>query len=188
MLWQGAEITERATDGATPRACRPPSYCSSSVPARETLCVRSPSLISPTTRWSGRPSAFSTCQWYGARVVDVLGRGTIVGVIIAASAVAWTGGASSVFALFATPTLKVTVLGRGTVTSSPSGINCPKRCSAHFSTNFRVRLTAHPAAGWMLFAWSGGCRGHRACVAKVVYREFVQAKFLGASHRPSNPG
>jgi hypothetical protein len=37
------------------------------------------------------------------------------------------------------PTLKVTIAGHGTVTSRPSGINCPKKCSAHFFTNARVR-------------------------------------------------
>jgi hypothetical protein len=117
----------------------------------------------------------------------MLGRATIFG-LIAASAI-WTGSASSVFAAHAAPTLKVTVLGKGTVTSSPARINCPKKCSAHFATNSRVRLAAHPAAGWTLFAWSGGCGGHRACVTKLVYRQFVQAKFLKVpSQRPANPG
>ena len=155
-------------------ATRPRARAHSPCPRRPLACAGACSR-----HVSGMALGSSTCL--------VAGRSS--GSSSAASAVAWTGGASSVFALSATPTLKVTVLGRGMVTSSPAGIDCPKTCSAHFSTNSRVRLTAHPAAGWILFAWSGGCRGHRACVAKLVYREFVQAKFLKVpSSRPSNPG
>jgi hypothetical protein len=40
--------------------------------------------------------------------------------------------AKSALSTPADPTLKVTVSGKGTVTSTPTGIKCPKKCSAHF--------------------------------------------------------
>lgn len=50
-------------------------------------------------------------------------------------------------------------LGVGTVTSSPSGINCGTTCSAFFSSGSTVRLTAAPAAGSTFGGWAGACTG-----------------------------
>src|SRR5690606_31556674 len=52
--------------------------------------------------------------------------------------------------------------GTGTITSSPSGINCGSTCSASFSSNTTVTLTATAAAitsgGSSLFTgWTGAC-------------------------------
>lgn len=46
--------------------------------------------------------------------------------------------------------------GSGTVTSSPSGINCGSTCSKSFSSGTTVTLTATPAAGSVFAGWSGG--------------------------------
>src|SRR5207245_11328652 len=44
--------------------------------------------------------------------------------------------------------LTVTLAGSGNVTSSPSGINCPTTCTANFSSETTVTLTATPAIGF----------------------------------------
>lgn len=45
--------------------------------------------------------------------------------------------------------------GSGTVTSSPLGINCGSICSASFTQNGVVTLTASPAAGSAFEGWTG---------------------------------
>ncbi|HEY2921132.1 MAG TPA: hypothetical protein VGK77_19285, partial [Candidatus Binatia bacterium] len=48
--------------------------------------------------------------------------------------------------------------GSGTVTSSPSGINCGSTCSASFTNGTLTSLTATPGAGSTFASWSGtGC-------------------------------
>ncbi|KJU86983.1 protein containing DUF1566 [Candidatus Magnetobacterium bavaricum] len=50
--------------------------------------------------------------------------------------------------------------GSGTVTSSPSGINCGSTCSYSFIKQIPVTLTAKPDAGYATFTgWSGDCTG-----------------------------
>lgn len=51
--------------------------------------------------------------------------------------------------------LEVTVSGSGTVTSSPSGINCGSDCEEEYVEGTSVTLTVAPALGWDLWAWSG---------------------------------
>jgi len=54
--------------------------------------------------------------------------------------------------------LDVEVMGRGSVKSSPSGINCSntlKDCSTQFQHQPKVTLTATPAKGWRFVRWSG---------------------------------
>jgi phospholipase C len=53
--------------------------------------------------------------------------------------------------------------GAGTVTSSPSGINCPQTCTAGFAKGSKVVLTAAPAAGTTFAGWSGLCTGLATC-------------------------
>lgn len=63
--------------------------------------------------------------------------------------------------VYATPgaskTLTVTKSGKGTVTSSPSGINCGATCQAGFAKGSVVTLTATPAPGYLFLGWSGPC-------------------------------
>jgi hypothetical protein len=48
--------------------------------------------------------------------------------------------------------------GNGTVTSSPSGINCGSTCSATYNSGTAVSLTPAPASGSTFAGWSGtGC-------------------------------
>ncbi|CAN5867248.1 hypothetical protein BH18ACT6_BH18ACT6_10000 [soil metagenome] len=47
----------------------------------------------------------------------------------------------------------------GTVTSSPTGINCGTDCTEAYSNGTVVTLTATPAAGSTFAGWSGACTG-----------------------------
>lgn len=72
--------------------------------------------------------------------------------------------ARSVTAMFETDpvsnyTLGVTKSGLGTVTSSPTGINCGSDCSEPYASGTSVTLTAAPAAGYTFKGWSGACTG-----------------------------
>ena len=56
-------------------------------------------------------------------------------------------------------TLTVNVSGSGTVTSDPSGINCPGTCSTSFDNGTEVTLTATPGADSAFSGWGGDCAG-----------------------------
>ena len=73
--------------------------------------------------------------------------------------------------------LAVTLTGSGTVTSSPSGINCGGTCSAMFATDSTVTLTATPTPGWSFTGWSGACTGTGACGVKMADPRAVTATF-----------
>ncbi len=72
--------------------------------------------------------------------------------------------------------------GRGTVTSSPAGINCGADCSENLLGGTSVTLTARPAAGSAFVGWSGsGCSGTSICTVTMSSGSAVDAKFM-----PSN--
>ena len=48
-------------------------------------------------------------------------------------------------------------IGAGTVTSSPSGINCGSTCAASFTSGTPVTLTATPTVGSTFVGWGGDC-------------------------------
>jgi hypothetical protein len=68
--------------------------------------------------------------------------------------------------------------GRGTVISSPSGINCGSTCTAAFFTNQTVTLTATAEAGSIFTGWSNGnCSGVGACQLMMDMGKNVTANF-----------
>ena len=52
-------------------------------------------------------------------------------------------------------TLSITMVGSGTVTSSPAGISCGSDCSEAYLGNTIVTLSATAAAGFVFAGWSG---------------------------------
>jgi uncharacterized repeat protein (TIGR02543 family) len=97
--------------------------------------------------------------------------------------------AKSVSATFAVSpaTLSVAVTGSGTVTSTPSGINCTSNCSAPFAVGSNVTLTAAPATGFTFSGWSGACTGTAACTVTLSASSSVSAAFASASVAGSCP-
>ncbi len=80
------------------------------------------------------------------------------------------------------PTLTVTKsgTGSGTVTSSPSGINCGSTCSAGFAKDTSVTLTAAADSGSTFTGWSGDCSGTSAtCTVTMSAARSVTATFTG---------
>lgn len=73
--------------------------------------------------------------------------------------------------------LQVSVVGEGSVTSVPAGIDCPDECEASFADGANVTLTASPAAGWELEGWSGACTGAGPCSVPVTGPLSVAATF-----------
>ena len=77
------------------------------------------------------------------------------------------------------PVLTVTKTGTGTVTSSPTGINCGTACSAPFAKGASVKLTATPASGFKFANWSGGCTGTAmTCTTSMTASKSVRANFV----------
>ncbi len=92
------------------------------------------------------------------------------------------GGARTVTATFTLNTYLLTVTpagnGSGTVTSSPTGIDCGATCSASFNYNTSVTLTATPVTSSNFTGWSGGgCTGTGTCVVSVDAAKTVTATF-----------
>jgi Divergent InlB B-repeat domain len=80
--------------------------------------------------------------------------------------------------------LTVTVVGNGTVTSSPAGIDCPQTCSALFPSDSTVTLTATAGTGFRFEQWAPliECRIEPTCdVALTETDRTVSATFRPAA-------
>jgi len=72
--------------------------------------------------------------------------------------------------------------GSGTVTSTPSGINCDNDCTETFANDTSVTLTAAPATDSSFTGWSGaGCSGTGTCVVTMTAARSVTATFTAAA-------
>ena len=87
-----------------------------------------------------------------------------------------TGPTPSTFQL----TVATSGTGGGSITSSPSGINCGTTCVASFSAGAVVELTAAPASNATFGGWSGGCSGTSTCSVTINAATSVGAKFTAA--------
>jgi hypothetical protein len=68
--------------------------------------------------------------------------------------------------------------GSGTVTSSPSGIDCGTICSYQFAAGTNVTLTATPDPSFVFSGWSGGATGTNPTVTVTMnYDTIVEAAF-----------
>ena len=111
--------------------------------------------------------------------------------------VGWSGGcsgtgpctvtmnaATTVTAIFNLQVFTLTVnktglLGGGTVTSSPGGINCGATCAANYNSGAVVTLTATPNILVTFLGWSGGgCSGMGHCTVTMTANTTVTANFL----------
>ncbi|HMB35114.1 MAG TPA: hypothetical protein VKV41_13830 [Methylomirabilota bacterium] len=75
-------------------------------------------------------------------------------------------------------TLMVGVSGKGSVTSSPAGIQCGGTCSAAYLSSTWVTLTATAGSGNFGFiGWSGACSGTGPCTVSMSTAQTVNATF-----------
>lgn len=84
----------------------------------------------------------------------------------------------------ATPALSVQLsgTGSGSVTSTPSGINCGSTCTANFALGTQVSLTAAPAANSTFSGWSGaGCSGAGTCTFALTSDSSITATFASTT-------
>jgi hypothetical protein len=69
------------------------------------------------------------------------------------------GSSGSIVVTAAAPAYSLTVnktgTGTGTVTSIPAGINCGTACTANFSKDYSITLTATAASGYRFNSWTG---------------------------------
>jgi hypothetical protein len=75
-------------------------------------------------------------------------------------------------------TITVSKAGKGTVTSSPSGIACGKHCSKGYPYGTSVTLKAKAARGSKFSGWSGACKGAKRCKVTTTDNLAVRAKFV----------
>jgi 6-phosphogluconolactonase (cycloisomerase 2 family) len=71
--------------------------------------------------------------------------------------------------------------GKGTVISSPAGINCPTTCSATFPPNTQVTLTEAPGSNDAFTSWAGACTGDSICSLTLDASTSITANFSAES-------
>ncbi len=78
-------------------------------------------------------------------------------------------------------TLTVSVIGQGTVTSSPAGISCAPTCNSRWPDGTQVRLTPTAAPGWQFAGWTAKCdplpSGSQDCSVTLSSDENAAATF-----------
>ncbi|PHS17481.1 MAG: hypothetical protein COA86_09290 [Kangiella sp.] len=74
--------------------------------------------------------------------------------------------------------LSVVIAGGGSVTSSPSGINCGSDCDESYEDGTSVSLTATADDGFTFSQWTGSCSGNGACDITVDSNKSVTAEFI----------
>ncbi len=67
--------------------------------------------------------------------------------------------------------------GTGTVTSSPSGIDCGGDCSEEYAAGTVVTLSASGTDGSIFTSWLGPCAGTGSCVVTISNTDTVYASF-----------
>ena len=83
------------------------------------------------------------------------------------------------------PSLAVTMAGdgAGTVTSSPSGINCTTgTCNASFPAGTAITLTASTGGNASFGSWSGDCTGTGTCNLTLTASRAVTATFAAVAN------
>jgi hypothetical protein len=87
------------------------------------------------------------------------------------------GGSTSSFPL----TISKSGEGSGTITSNPIGLSCGSTCTASFSTDSPVTLSANPASDSIFSGWSGGgCSGTSSCTLTLSSSASVSANFASS--------
>jgi hypothetical protein len=78
------------------------------------------------------------------------------------------------------PTLNVSVSGKGIVTSTPAGIDCGKTCSVSYASGAATTLAATTGSGFSFVGWGGACTGTGSCTVSMTADTTVTATFRNA--------
>jgi hypothetical protein len=130
-------------------------------PGTQVTLTASPSNDSTFTGWGGACSGTGTCTVTMSQAQNV------------------TAG----FTALAPPpssyplTIDDQGTGLGTVTSTPTGINCGSDCTQSFAAGSSVKLTAKPAAGSAFAGWGGACSGTGTCTLTMSQAQTVTVQF-----------
>ncbi|MEZ5465394.1 MAG: hypothetical protein R3F22_09295 [Lysobacteraceae bacterium] len=88
-------------------------------------------------------------------------------------------GPRSVSAVFGEAwSLDVSIVGNGSVSSSPAGIACPGDCNEDYADGAEITLTPSADPGFAFDHWSGDCSGSGACVVQIDQPRNVIAHFV----------
>ena len=155
------------TVSSSPNGITCGSTCSASFSGGMQLTLTAtPDSASTFTGWSGACTGTSSC-------VVTLGADTSI---------------TATFDHAAAPvplTVTTSGSGSGTVTSDPSGINCPGTCTSNFASGTQVTLTATAASGSTFAGWSGACTGTTTCVVTLSAATPVTAEFDSSGPPPA---
>lgn len=80
--------------------------------------------------------------------------------------------------------LSASLVGNGTLTGNPAGINCPTDCTENYVTGTQVTLTPSPSSGSRFASWGGDCTGQAGtCVVTMSATKNVVANFQAVPPR-----
>jgi M6 family metalloprotease-like protein len=106
---------------------------------------------------------------------------TVEGIVVTVQSLSGDGDTIQIKALAdpAFPVLSIerSGTGRGSIVSSPVGINCTAACAALFAADVTVTLTAQPAVGSEFAGWEGSCSGIGFCRVNLSEQRNVIANF-----------
>jgi hypothetical protein len=146
-----------------------------------TKCVSDFDQGSTVTLTAASGLGSKIAQWDGCSNVTAENKCEVT--MSAAKSVTATYAVSSPFSLYVVSIVK-SGTGRGTVTSSPAGINCGSSCSAEVLSKFKLTLTAVPAEGSIFDHWyGGGCTGSDPCEKPIKTSHTVKAIFTAVGVR-----
>ena len=148
-----------------------------------TIYIRTSSGVSKTNYTDKKTSTTNSYTWTG------LTNGTTYYYVV--TAVNSYGESSESSQVSATPSSTIVQYtltaaksgtGSGTVTSSPSGINCGSACSSSYASGTAVTLTATADTDSVFAGWSGGgCSSTGTCTVTLSANTIVTAAFNTSS-------
>jgi DNA-binding beta-propeller fold protein YncE len=140
----------------------------------ESFLYRAPQSFSYQWSLNGTPIAGATSASYTATA-----QGQYTCTVTATNQAGSAHQTSAPHAVTAKHMLTVTKrgTGQGTVTSSPSGIDCGSTCSASYTAGTTVTLTATAASSSKFTGWTGACTGVGLCSGMMNTDVAVTATF-----------